>query len=132
MRGVIRRSVKIDIPSILVHLRARHTEAYAAEHRVPGAASHGDGGCCLGDGQSHPVDAGVARGRLGRALGRKRGVIGEVPLPVVKEDRRSGLRAAAEANVPGLVAAERGGVSAEELLARIATAHRSAPPPEVP
>ena len=71
-------------------------------------------------------------GRLGRALGRKRGVIGEVPLPVVKEDRRSGLRAAAEANVPGLVAAERGGRERrEELLARIATAHRSAPPPEV-
>ena len=60
-------------------------------------------------------------------------MIGEVPLPVVKEDRRSGLRAAAEANVPGLVAAERGGRERrEELLARIATAHRSAPPPEVP
>src|SRR3712207_2867176 len=29
--------VKINIPEVLVHLRARHTEAYAAEHRAPSA-----------------------------------------------------------------------------------------------
>ena len=29
--------VKINIPDILVHLRAKHTETYAAEHRAPSA-----------------------------------------------------------------------------------------------
>jgi L-lactate dehydrogenase complex protein LldF len=29
--------VKIDIPSLLVHLRARHVEERRASHRIPGA-----------------------------------------------------------------------------------------------
>ena len=47
--------VKIDIPTILVHLRAEHTETYAAEHRLPSAEARDEGGR-LRDEQPDPVD----------------------------------------------------------------------------
>jgi L-lactate dehydrogenase complex protein LldF len=77
--------VKINIPEILVHLRAKHTETYAGEHRVPTAeASAMAAAAWL---MSNPTRWTLALrgGRLGRILGRKRGVIGEVPLPLVKQ-----------------------------------------------
>jgi L-lactate dehydrogenase complex protein LldF len=77
--------VKIDIPSILVHLRARHTEAYAVEHRVPSAEATAMAAAAWVMGNPTRWTLALRGGRLGRALGRKRGVIGEVPLPVVKE-----------------------------------------------
>src|SRR5918995_3170586 len=77
--------VKIDIPSILVHLRARHTEAYAAEHRVPSAEAAAMAAAAWVMGNPTRWTLALRGGRFGRALGRKRGVIGEVPLPVVKQ-----------------------------------------------
>jgi len=77
--------VKIDIPSILVHLRARHTEAYAAEHRVPSAEATAMAAAAWVMGNPTRWTLALRGGRLGRALGHKRGVISEVPLPVVKE-----------------------------------------------
>ena len=77
--------VKIDIPSILVHLRAEHTEAYAAEHTVPSpeAATMGAAAWLM----SNPRRWALAlrSGRLGRLLGRRRGVIGDVPLPLARQ-----------------------------------------------
>jgi L-lactate dehydrogenase complex protein LldF len=77
--------VKIDIPSILVHLRAQHTETYAEEHRLPSpeAAAMTAAAWVM----SNPTRWSLAlrSGRLGRVLGRKRGVIGEVHLPVVQQ-----------------------------------------------
>jgi L-lactate dehydrogenase complex protein LldF len=74
--------VKIDIPSILVELRARHTEAYAAEHRIasPEAAAMQAAAWVM----SNPGRWSLAlrSARAGRVLGRKRGVIGDLPLPV--------------------------------------------------
>jgi L-lactate dehydrogenase complex protein LldF len=75
--------VKINIPEILVHLRARHTEAYAAEHRVPSAeaaAMHAVGWVM---GNPRRWALALRSGRLGRVLGRRRDAIGDVPLPVV-------------------------------------------------
>jgi L-lactate dehydrogenase complex protein LldF len=77
--------VKIDIPSILVHLRAAHTEAYAAEHRVPSAEAAAMAAAAWVMGNPTRWTLALRGGRLGRALGRKRGVIGEVPLPMVKK-----------------------------------------------
>ena len=77
--------VKIDIPSILVHLRARHTETYAEEHRLPSpeAAVMKAAAWVM----SNPTRWTLAlrSGRLGRVLGRRRGVIGSVPLPVAAQ-----------------------------------------------
>src|SRR5215203_561669 len=77
--------VKIDIPSILVHLRARHTEAYAAEHRLPSAEASAMAAAAWVMNNPTRWRLALRGGRLGRALGRKRGVIGEVPLPVAKQ-----------------------------------------------
>ena len=76
--------VKINIPEILVHLRARHTETYAAEHRAPSpeAAAMAAVGWVMSDPKRW--SAALRGGRLGRLLGRQRGVIGEIPLPVVR------------------------------------------------
>src|ERR671927_171611 len=75
--------VKINIPEILVQLRARHTEAYAAEHRAPSAeaAAMTAVGWVMSDPKRWALA--IRSGRLGRALGRRRGVIGDVPLPVI-------------------------------------------------
>ncbi len=77
--------VKIDIPSILVHLRAVHTETYAEEHRLPSPEASAMAAAAFV--MSNPTRWRLAlrSGRLGRVLGRKRGVIGELPLPVVKQ-----------------------------------------------
>ena len=53
--------VKIDIPEILVHLRAEHTETYAAEHRLPSAEAAAMRAAALRDEQPDPLGAGAAR-----------------------------------------------------------------------
>ena len=77
--------VKINIPEILVHLRAKHTETYAAGHRVPSVEATAMS--TLSFVMRNPLRWRLAlrSGRLGRILGRRRGAIGEVPLPVVKQ-----------------------------------------------
>ncbi len=77
--------VKIDIPTILVHLRAEHTETYAEQHRLPSAEASAMTAAAFV--MSHPTRWRLAlrSGRLGRLLGRRRGVIGEVPFPVAKQ-----------------------------------------------
>ncbi|MGI8458964.1 MAG: LutB/LldF family L-lactate oxidation iron-sulfur protein [Propionibacteriaceae bacterium] len=77
--------VKIDIPTILVHLRAEHTETYADEHRVPSAEAMAMKAAAFV--MSNPTRWRLAlrSARLGRVLGRRRGVIGRMPLPVARQ-----------------------------------------------
>ena len=131
--------VKIDIPSILVHLRAEHTETYAAEHRVPSAEAVTMGAAAWLMSSPKRWTLALRSGRLGRLLGRKRGVIGDVPLPLAKQ--WSGTRDIPQP--PGQTfrdwwASEHESCSGggevvssarADLLARITAAHRSAPPP---
>ena len=77
--------VKIDIPSILVHLRAEHTETHATEHRVPSAEAVTMGAAAWLMSSPQRWTLALRSGRLGRLLGRKRGVIGDVPLPLAKQ-----------------------------------------------
>jgi L-lactate dehydrogenase complex protein LldF len=88
--------VKIDIPSILVHMRARHVETSRAESKVPGirgpeAATMAAASWVM----SSPRRFAAAQrtGQLGRLLGR-RGVIGRLPPPL------SGWTQARDAPVP--------------------------------
>ena len=77
--------VKINIPEILVHLRAKHTETYAAEHRLPNAEASAMGAAAWVMRDPKRWARALRSGRLGRMLGRKRGVIGDVPLPLAKQ-----------------------------------------------
>ncbi len=73
--------VKIDIPSILVHLRARHVETAREASKVPTAEAMVM--AAAGWAMSNPVRFAAAQrgGQLGRLLGR-RGVIGRLPPPL--------------------------------------------------
>ena len=96
--------VKINIPEILVHLRAKHTETYAAEHTVPSAEATLMGTVAYVMRNPTRWRLALRSGRFGRLLGRRRGAIGEVPLPVLKQwTETRDLAAAAAADVPGLV-----------------------------
>lgn len=77
--------VKIDIPSILVHLRATHIETYAAQHRVPSVEAAAMTAVSWVMRNPKRWTLALRSGRLGRLLGRRRGVIGEVPLPVISQ-----------------------------------------------
>jgi L-lactate dehydrogenase complex protein LldF len=77
--------VKINIPEILVHLRAKHTETYASEHRVPSAEASAMSAAAWVMRNPKRWTLALRGGRLGRVLGRKRDVIGEVPLPLAKQ-----------------------------------------------
>jgi L-lactate dehydrogenase complex protein LldF len=77
--------VKINIPEILVHLRAKHTETYAAEHRLPSAEASAMSAAAWVMSNPKRWTLALRSGRLGRVLGRKRDVIGEVPVPVAKQ-----------------------------------------------
>ena len=77
--------VKINIPEILVHLRAKHTETYAAEHRLPSAEASAMAAAAWVMSNPKRWARALRGGRLGRILGRKRGVIGDVPLPLAKQ-----------------------------------------------
>jgi L-lactate dehydrogenase complex protein LldF len=77
--------VKIDIPAMLVHLRAMHVEAHRAEHRTPTpeAASMAAAAWVMENDRRWART--IRAARLGRVLGRRRGAIGPLPLPVLKE-----------------------------------------------
>jgi L-lactate dehydrogenase complex protein LldF len=77
--------VKINIPEILVHLRARHTEEYAEEHTVPSVEAVAMSTLSFVMRDPRRWRLALRSGRLGRLLGRRRGAIGEIPLPVVKQ-----------------------------------------------
>ncbi len=75
--------VKINIPEILVHLRAEHVEAQAADRRTPTAEAALLGTVSWVMRNPRRWAMALRSGRLGRLLGRSRGVIGDVPAPVV-------------------------------------------------
>jgi L-lactate dehydrogenase complex protein LldF len=77
--------VKINIPEILVHLRAKHTETYAEEHRVPSPEASAMAAAAWVMNNPKRWARALRSGRLGRVLGRKRDAIGEVPLPLAKQ-----------------------------------------------
>jgi len=85
--------VKIDIPSILVHLRARHVEESEQASRVPGPETVTM--ALAGWAMASPARFATAQrgGRLGRLLGR-RGKIRRLPPPL------SGWTRARDAPVP--------------------------------
>jgi L-lactate dehydrogenase complex protein LldF len=75
--------VKINIPEILVHLRAEHVEEQAAARRTPTAeaALMRTVSWVMRDPRRWAFA--LRSGRVGRLLGRRRGVIGDVPAPIV-------------------------------------------------
>ena len=74
--------VKIDIPSMLVHLRAAHVETHRAEHRMPSAQDAIMAAASWVMSDESRWTAAVRGARAGRVLGRKRGAIGPIPLPL--------------------------------------------------
>jgi L-lactate dehydrogenase complex protein LldF len=74
--------VKIDIPSILVHLRARAVDADRAARRVPSAeaVAMAAAGWVMAD--ERRFAAAQAGGRAGRVLGRRTGRISTLPPPL--------------------------------------------------
>jgi L-lactate dehydrogenase complex protein LldF len=74
--------VKIDIPSMLVHLRAAHVETHRAEHRLPTTENAIMSAASWVMGGENRWSAAVRGARVGRALGRKRDAIGPIPLPL--------------------------------------------------
>ena len=77
--------VKINIPEILVHLRAEHTETYAAEHVVPSPEAAAMNAIAYVMRSPTRWRLALRAGRLGRLLGRRRGAIEELPLPVLNQ-----------------------------------------------
>jgi L-lactate dehydrogenase complex protein LldF len=85
--------VRIDIPNLLVNLRAQHVEAYASEHRLPSpeaVAMHSAAWAMAKPGRFRVAER--ASG-LGRLLGRK-GKISRLPPPM------SGWSASRDAPTP--------------------------------
>jgi L-lactate dehydrogenase complex protein LldF len=85
--------VKIDIPSILVHLRARHVEEAASASRVPSAESITMTAAAWAMSDPGRFAAAQRGGRLGRLLGRQ-GKIRRLPPPL------GGWTSARDAPVP--------------------------------
>jgi L-lactate dehydrogenase complex protein LldF len=73
--------VRIDIPSLLVHLRARHVEEAAAGRRVPSAEAVTMAAASWVMASPARYAAAQRAGRMGRALGR-RGRIRRLPPPL--------------------------------------------------
>jgi L-lactate dehydrogenase complex protein LldF len=73
--------VKIDIPSILVHLRARHVEEAARTHRAPSPEAVTMAAAAWVMASPARYRAAQRAGRLGRVLGR-RGRIRRLPPPL--------------------------------------------------
>ena len=121
--------VKIDIPSLLVHLRARHVEEAGAG--APGAQPRGDhhGRRLLGDGQPGALGRGA-----GRQPARPRARAGAAASAGSRRRCRPGPRRATRRatgpDVPPVVAGRARGpamTAREEVLARIRTALGSRP-----
>ena len=137
--------VKIDIPSVLVHLRARHVEESGADvpgvpggraraagrpgraAAQPGGADHGRG--LVGDGQPGPVRCGAA-GRAAGTAGQPGRQDPAAAAAAVRLDRGPGRARAAGPDVPRMVALRTRGVvppgctvsARDEVLGRIRTA----------
>jgi L-lactate dehydrogenase complex protein LldF len=73
--------VKIDIPSLLVHLRAQHVETVRREHRMPSAEAITMAAASFVMASPGRFAAAQAAGRAGRLLGR-RGTIRALPPPL--------------------------------------------------
>jgi L-lactate dehydrogenase complex protein LldF len=83
--------VKIDIPSVLVHLRARHVDEARRNHRLPGSeaiAMSAASWVMAGHGR---FAAAQQAARLGRPLGRRRGRISQLPPPLAAWTRARDL-----------------------------------------
>jgi L-lactate dehydrogenase complex protein LldF len=83
--------VKIDIPSVLVHLRARHVDEARRNHRLPGSeaiAMSAASWVMAGHGR---FAAAQRAARLGRPLGRRRGRISQLPPPLAAWTRARDL-----------------------------------------
>jgi L-lactate dehydrogenase complex protein LldF len=76
--------VKIDIPSMLVHLRAEHVETHRLEHRTPSAEALAMAAASWVMSDDNRWTAAIRTARLGRVITGKRGKIGALPLPVLK------------------------------------------------
>ena len=74
--------VKIDIPSVLVHLRARHVDEARGNHRVPRAEAIAMSAAAWVMAGSGRFATAQRASRLGRVLGRRRGRIGQLPPPL--------------------------------------------------
>ena len=74
--------VKIDIPNLLVNLRAQHVEAHEAAHRVPSPEQVAMAATAWA--MSNPTRSAWAQtaSRTGRLLGRRRGSITRMPPPL--------------------------------------------------
>lgn len=75
--------VKIDIPAMLVHLRAAHVETHRAEHRLPTAEAAAMSAAAWVMADERRWSAAIRGARAGRLLTGRRKVIGPVPLPVI-------------------------------------------------
>ncbi len=73
--------VKIDIPSLLVHLRAQHVETVAREHRVPSAEAVAMAAASWVMVSPGRFGAAQTAGRAGRLL-RRHGTISTLPPPL--------------------------------------------------
>ncbi len=74
--------VKIDIPSLLVHLRARHVEAARSARRLPSPEAVTMAAAAWVMAARGRYAAAQRAGLLGRALGRRRGRISRLPPPL--------------------------------------------------
>ena len=74
--------VKIDIPSMLVHLRNAHVETHRAEHRLPSVQDGILSAASWVMSNDKRWARAVRSARAGRILGRRRHVIGRIPLPL--------------------------------------------------
>jgi L-lactate dehydrogenase complex protein LldF len=77
----VRRLVKIDIPKLLVHLRAEHVEAAEREHRIPSAEAVTMAAASWVMASPGRFAAAQRAGRAGRVLGRG-GTISALPPPL--------------------------------------------------
>ena len=74
--------MKIDIPEVLVHLRAQVVETKRAEHAVPSPEQVSMAAAAWTMSDSRRWGRAIRAARVGRALGRKRGRISTLPPPL--------------------------------------------------
>jgi len=74
--------VRIDIPSMLVHLRAEHVGARAQARRVPTAEAIAMAAAAWTMADPRRFGRAERMSRLGRVLGRRRGTISRLPPPL--------------------------------------------------
>jgi len=83
--------VKIDIPSLLVHLRARHVQEARRNHRLPGPEAIVMAAASWVMADPGRFAAAQRASRAGRPLGRRRGRIGTLPPPLAAWTRARDL-----------------------------------------